>query len=379
MKINSSEINMASASSYLKTEKEETRMTNADGKLLSSETTSHWEKNESAAQARFVTNGMDTVEIGQEGQQAVAQTSQKGQGMGLEMQSYMAAVFEWAADTIDELVARFETERIEKNRFGSSPIDDAGLYNLEKATGMGSLDFQVSIYKETADKFRAMARQMTPDERVQRTETRIMEETSVQVGGTVRTADGREISFAMDVTMARSAHSYSEQRQTVVRLVDPLVIDMDGNGVGLSDEKMDFDLDGDGRVEQVATTASGSAFLALDLNGDGAVNSGKELFGPATGDGFQELSLYDSDGNMWIDENDDIYDKLRVWIQDGSDKGVLKKLSEAGIGAIHLGNIASAFSIQGDGGDILGQVRSTGTALTETGEARAIQQIDLTV
>ncbi len=378
MKINSSQITMASASSYLLSEKQETQITNADGKLITSETVYHSAARQSAAQVEFITDGGDTVEIGQEGQQAVAVTSRAEQGMGLDMQQYMASVFEWAANAIDEVVARFESGLVEKSGIQLSRADEVDLDTLAIETGQDSFGRQVTIYKAVAAEYRSLARQMTPEDISLSTQTQIIEETSVQAGGTVRTADGRDISFTLDVTMARSVQSSSEERRTL-RVVDPLVIDLTGTGAGLSSDKMDFDLDGDGDLERVAKTASGSAFLALDLNGDGEVNSGKELFGPSTGDGFKELALYDSDGNMWIDENDDIYDKLRVWIQDGSDNGILKKLSEAGIGAIHLGNIASAFTIQGDGGDILGQVRSAGMALTEDGEARAVQQIDLTV
>lgn len=48
----------------------------------------------------------------------------------------------------------------------------------------------------------------------------------------------------------------------------------------------------------------GGVFLALDKNGDSVINDGKELFGAATGQGFKELAIYDSDKNYWIDEND---------------------------------------------------------------------------
>ncbi|MDI6602302.1 MAG: hypothetical protein QME46_11105 [Thermoanaerobacteraceae bacterium] len=35
-----------------------------------------------------------------------------------------------------------------------------------------------------------------------------------------------------------------------------------------------------------------------------------------TGNGFQELMQFDDDSNSWIDENDDIFDKLRIWTKD---------------------------------------------------------------
>ena len=65
-----------------------------------------------------------------------------------------------------------------------------------------------------------------------------------------------------------------------------------------------FDLDSDGVKEDIPMIRPGSGFLALDLNKDGIINNGNELFGPHTGDGFVELSSYDKDTNNWIDEND---------------------------------------------------------------------------
>ena len=63
---------------------------------------------------------------------------------------------------------------------------------------------------------------------------------------------------------------------------------------------------------KISFVGSGSGLLALDKNGDGIINNGTELFGPNTQDGFSELSKYDSDGNGWIDENDSVYDNLRI-------------------------------------------------------------------
>ena len=41
---------------------------------------------------------------------------------------------------------------------------------------------------------------------------------------------------------------------------------------------------------------------ALDINEDGKINDGKELFGTASGNGFGDLAAYDQDNNGWIDE-----------------------------------------------------------------------------
>ena len=87
--------------------------------------------------------------------------------------------------------------------------------------------------------------------------------------------------------------------------------------------------------------------------------------------------MYDRDKNQWIDENDPIYEKLRIWDQNEDD--ILVKLSDYGIGAIHLGSVDTSFQLRNSNGETSAQLSSTGIALTETGEVRTVQQIDLFV
>ncbi len=67
----------------------------------------------------------------------------------------------------------------------------------------------------------------------------------------------------------------------------------------------------------------GSGFLALDLNNEGIIINGNELFGPRTGNAFAELSVHDEDGNNLIDENDPVYDQLSVRTINQQGNGVL--------------------------------------------------------
>jgi hypothetical protein len=161
--------------------------------------------------------------------------------------------------------------------------------------------------------------------------------------------------------------------------IDPLVINFDGHAPGLTDTKYQFDLDSDGTQDQISFVEEGSGFLALDLNNDGTVNNGKELFGPNTGNGFSELEAYDSDGNDWIDESDPIYQRLRIWTKDDQGNDVLCALGQKGIGAIYLGNVATDYQMKDQTNQLQGQVASTGIYLYENGSAGTIQQIDLVV
>lgn len=64
------------------------------------------------------------------------------------------------------------------------------------------------------------------------------------------------------------------------------------------------------------------------------------------GSGFKELSVFDEDNNGWIDENDTIYEKLRIWIKDGKGNDQLLALGQKGVRAIYLGNVATDFSLK---------------------------------
>jgi len=207
------------------------------------------------------------------------------------------------------------------------------------------------------------------------------EQTSFAASGTVTTSDGREISFAMKLEMSRSYHeetSVSLRLGDAARKVDPLVLNFAGTAAQLTDQRFSFDLDADGDKEQINFVAPGSGFLVFDRNQDGKVNNGSELFGPTSGDGFQELAALDGDGNGWIDENDTAFEQLQLWSRDGAGQEQLQSLAAAGVGAISLSRVATPFDIKTDANAMLGHIRNSGIFLQESGTAGTIQQIDLT-
>lgn len=206
------------------------------------------------------------------------------------------------------------------------------------------------------------------------------ERTTLQAAGQVRTADGREIRFNMDVSMSRHFVSRQDVRiRAGDQPVDPLVIRLSGDVGTLTDRKYSFDIDSDGSDEQISFAASGSGFLALDRNGDGMINDGGELFGPESGNGFDDLAKLDSDGNRWIDENDPVFSKLRIWMKDETGADRLVALGQAGVGAIYLGNVSTEFAVKDAANTQQGQVRRSGMFLWESGSAGVMQQIDLAV
>ena len=206
------------------------------------------------------------------------------------------------------------------------------------------------------------------------------EQTSFSTQGTVVTKDGREIKFGIDMKMSRSFAEYYEAKVPAkqTEFCDPLVINLDTDITELSDQKFLFDIDNDGILDEISKLSSKSGYLALDKNGDGKINDGGELFGTASGNGFADLAAYDDDGNGWIDEDDEIFDKLLIWSKDENGNDKLFHLKDRGVGAICLSSVATEFALNNmQTNEANGVIRRTGMFLFENGNVGTMQHVDL--
>ncbi len=139
----------------------------------------------------------------------------------------------------------------------------------------------------------------------------------------------------------------------------PIVIDVAGNGFNLTNPTngVPFDIAGNGVAQQISWTSANSddAWLALDRNGNGTIDDGRELFGSSSlqpylaegesKNGFRALALFDrseyggnSDGQ--IDFRDTVFSNLKLW-QDRNHNGVseageLQSLSDSEVRVIEL-------------------------------------------
>ena len=206
------------------------------------------------------------------------------------------------------------------------------------------------------------------------------EQTSFSASGLVRTSDGQEIKFDLSLDMSRSYH---EETNVSIRAgdavkKDPLVINFGGTAAQLTDQRFSFDLDADGKADSINFVTGGSGFLALDKNSDGKINNGSELFGPTSGNGFDELATYDQDHNGWIDANDAVYDQLRILTRNAAGEDQLASLAERQVGALYLGKISTPFDIKDGQNKLQASVLASSVFLNENGEAGTVQQLDLT-
>jgi Ca2+-binding RTX toxin-like protein len=133
---------------------------------------------------------------------------------------------------------------------------------------------------------------------------------------------------------------------------DPLVLDLDGDGIettGITGNSPTlFDHDADGTRTGTGWIKPDDGLVVLDRNGNGLIDSGRELFGDETllpngskaPDGYAALAQHDANGDGRISSADAVYSQLRIWQdanQDGiSQAGELRTLADLGIASIGL-------------------------------------------
>lgn len=201
------------------------------------------------------------------------------------------------------------------------------------------------------------------------------EKTTVCGLGKVTTSDGRTIDFNYALNMERHFTSEkSDEESGTLKLRDPLMLSFTGRACELTEECIAFDLDADGKAEQIPGMGDGSGFLVFDRNLNGKADDGTELFGVASGNGFADLAKLDSDRNGWIDEADPAYSQLSVWSNEG-----FSSLAARGVGALYTAAVDAPFSLKSASNQLLGQIQAAGLYLSETGEPGQLQHVDLAI
>lgn len=159
----------------------------------------------------------------------------------------------------------------------------------------------------------------------------------------------------------------------------PLILDLDGDGIEITplSGAITFDHDADGVRTGTAWAGADDGLLVLDLDGNGLIDSGRELFGNNTllvngqkaADGYAALRALDANADGLIDAVDAQFAALHVWRdldQDGvSDAGELQSLEAAGVTQIGLTKAAFTQTLA-DGTRLDGQASFTLNGQTRT-------------
>ena len=169
-------------------------------------------------------------------------------------------------------------------------------------------------------------------------------------------SNGSEVWSALGITIRNDEEGDKAPDMRGAEKIDPVVIDLDGNGVEtLSGRGVNFDHGGDGVKELSAWAASSDGFLVRDLNGDGKISTGRELFGNHTqlqdgstaSNGYQALHDLDDNLDGMLDRHDKAWSSLKIWQDKNSngetDAGELFTLDDVGIEAIDIQYTSSTY------------------------------------
>jgi len=193
--------------------------------------------------------------------------------------------------------------------------------------------------------------------------------------GQAKKAGGsQEVSVQIQMEFSFSFEGKVSIQGQQVQESDPVMLDLDGDGFELSNyaDGAMFDITGAGQMVKTAFVKGGDAFLALDRNKNGVIDSGKELFGDQHGaaNGYEELRKLDSNADNRIDRNDLAFADLLLFRDNGNgktDKGELVSLSSAGIESISLHYLD--VNQRATGGNRIAQTASYRTHSGRTGNA----------
>ncbi|WP_126326633.1 calcium-binding protein [Neisseria canis] len=154
----------------------------------------------------------------------------------------------------------------------------------------------------------------------------------------------------MDDTFIDWARELIISADDAAQMVSPIIIDLNGDGVktlGLGNN-IHFDHNKSGFAKQTGWVSKEDGLLALDMNANGMIDNGGELFGNNSlltdgkfaDNGFEALKQYDSNNNGLLDVKDVRWQEFKIWQDvdsDGvSDIGELKSLDNAGIISLNL-------------------------------------------
>lgn len=156
----------------------------------------------------------------------------------------------------------------------------------------------------------------------------------------------RKITDELEGTPLHISQLYSTAETTT----SPLVVDLDGDGVETISTQagVHFDHDSNGFAEKTGWVGRDDGLLVRDINGNGQIDDGTELFGnnsvlsngQKAANGFEALKDLDSNGDGVFNIQDTAWNGVKVW-KDSNQNGIVDQdelltLEQAGISEFDL-------------------------------------------
>lgn len=185
---------------------------------------------------------------------------------------------------------------------------------------------------------------------------------------------------SFELSLSEKRVSMTQSQIPAITLKDPLLVQFGPRALGqLNEQSSDIDINSDGVIDSLPMFDGDVGYLVHDKNNNGKADDGSELFGPQSGSGFTDLSALDSNGNGFIDRDDDEFSALKLWQIDSNGKESWRALSDTNIEAISLNSTATPFNFYDKDDELQAQLTQSSVALTDKGKAYGVHQVDVRI
>lgn len=192
--------------------------------------------------------------------------------------------------------------------------------------------------------------------------------------------NGKDHLVSYQLELSEKRVSLSQTRSSAEQLKDPLLVQYGDIAIGqLNGQSASIDVNGDDKIDQLPMFNGNVGYLVFDKNGNAKADNGSELFGPQTGAGFNELSALDTNNNGFVDREDDNFSDLYLWQIDSAGNNSWIALSDTNIEGISLNATATPFNFYDQDDQLQARLTQTSIAITDTGRAYGVHQIDIRI
>ncbi|MFT5756766.1 MAG: hypothetical protein ACI9LM_001487 [Alteromonadaceae bacterium] len=188
--------------------------------------------------------------------------------------------------------------------------------------------------------------------------------------------NGKQLSLDYSFTLAREKIKYTSFETTAAALKDPLIVQFGEQSLGEISGQESFDINQDHKMDNLPVFLGDVGYLVYDKNANNKADNGSELFGPTSGNGFNELAQLDENNNGFLDKEDSAYQKLYLW---QPDKNTWLSLADAGIEAINTDAIATPYTFYDKDDVVQAQLRNSSFAVSESGRGLGVHQVDVRI